>query len=83
MAAAILVAAPAIGVSAQEPVRLSAGDSIRVDGEIVGTILNINGPMMTVLSREAPRCRAGEMHGDAPICDPAPLIRHTVSLEEV
>lgn len=63
--------------------RLSAGDSIRVDGEIVGRVLNIDGLDMVVVSRAAPRCRAGQMHGDAPICDPAPLIRHTMNLDEV
>lgn len=68
---------------AQEGVRLFAGDSIRVDGEIVGTVLSITGATMTVVSREAPRCRAGEMHGDAPICDPAPLVRHTMDLQNV
>lgn len=70
-------------LSGQELVRLSAGDSIRVDGEIVGRILSITGPNMTVVSREAPRCRAGEMHGDRPICDPAPLVRHTMDLGNV
>lgn len=63
--------------------RLSAGDSIRVDGDIVGRVLFIEGPTLVVVSREAPRCRAGEMHGDAPICDPAPLVRHTMALDEV
>ena len=70
-------------VSGQEAVRLSAGDSIRVDRQIVGRILSIEGPTMTVVSREAPRCRAGEMHGDRPICDPAPLVRHTMDLDNV
>ncbi|NNF13430.1 MAG: hypothetical protein HKN72_09410 [Gemmatimonadetes bacterium] len=70
-------------LSGQESVRLSAGDSIRVDGEIVGRILSITGPNMTLVSREAPRCRAGEMHGDRPICDPAPLIRHSMDLGDV
>ena len=69
--------------SAQEGVRLSAGDSIRVDGDIVGRVLSIEGQTMTVVSRAAPRCRAGEMHGDAPICDPAPLVRHTMAVDEV
>lgn len=69
--------------SGQEAVRLSAGDSIRVDGEIVGRVLSITGPNMTLVSREAPRCRAGEMHGDRPICDPAPLVRHTMDLGSV
>lgn len=70
-------------LSGQEAVRLSAGDSIRVDGEIVGRVLSITGPNMTVVSRAAPRCRAGEMHGDRPICDPAPLVRHTMDLGDV
>lgn len=68
---------------AQEAVRLFAGDSVRVDGEIVGRILNIEGPTMVVISHEAPRCRAGERHGEAPICDPAPLVRHTLDMGEV
>lgn len=38
---------------------------------------------MVVISREAPRCRAGQAHGEAPICDPAPLVRHTLAVEEV
>lgn len=82
---ALLAVAPAFGagVAAQEPVELFAGDSIRVDGEIVGRILSIQGPTMIVVSREAPRCRAGEGHGDAPICDPAPLVRHTMNMDEV
>lgn len=70
-------------LAAQEEVRLFAGDSIRVDGEIVGRILSIEGPTMVVISREAPRCRAGQAHGEAPICDPAPLVRHTLAVEEV
>lgn len=70
-------------LAAQEEVRLFAGDSIRVDGEIVGRILSIEGPTMTVISREAPRCRAGQGHGEAPVCDPAPLVRHTLAMDEV
>lgn len=70
-------------MAGQEAVRLSAGDSIRVDREVVGRILSITGPTMTVVSREAPRCRAGEMHGDRPICDPAPLVRHTWDIGDV
>jgi len=80
---ALLLLLHAGTVAAQEEARLSAGDSIRVDGVMVGTVLNISGPVMTVVTRSAPRCRAGEMHGDAPICDPAPLVRHTMNLEEV
>lgn len=63
--------------------QLFAGDSIRVDGDVVGRILSIEGPTMVVISREAPRCRAGERHGEAPICDPAPLVRHTMNVREV
>jgi hypothetical protein len=71
------------GAGAQEAVRLFAGDSVRVDGDIVGRILNIEGPTIVVISREKPRCRAGERHGEAPICDPAPLVRHTMDVGEV
>jgi hypothetical protein len=70
-------------LGAQEEVRLHAGDSIRVDGDIVGRILSIDGPTMVLISREAPRCRAGQGHGEAPICDPAPLVRHTLAVDEV
>ena len=74
---------PGSALEAQQQVRLSAGDSVRVDGEIVGRILFIDGPDMVVVSREAPRCRAGQMHGEAAVCDPAPLVRHEMKLEEV
>ena len=63
--------------------RLFAGDSVRVDGEIVGRILSIEGSNMVVISREAPRCRAGQAHGEAPVCDPAPLVRHTMDVGDV
>ena len=59
---------------------LLAGDSVRVDGVLVGRVLRVDGAMATVLSRQKPRCRAGEMHGDAPICDPAPVIRREIDL---
>lgn len=66
----------------RQPTNLFAGDSVRVDGQ-VGRILSIEGSRMTVVSREEPRCRAGQMHGDAPICDPAPLIRNAYDVEQV
>lgn len=62
---------------------LSAGDSVRIDGDLVGRVLSIDGPRLTVVSRGEPRCRAGQMHGDAPICDPAPLMRNEMNLTEV
>lgn len=64
-------------------VQLFAGDSVRIDGSLVGTVLSIEGPRMTVVSRGAPRCRAGEMHGDAPLCDPAPIFRQEMDLSTV
>lgn len=64
------------------PNNLFAGDSVRVDGQI-GRILSISGSQMTVVSRGEPRCRAGQMHGDAPICDPAPLIRNSYDVNSV
>lgn len=79
--ATLLLAASVL--AAQDRVPLYAGDSIRVDGEIVGRILSIEGRVVRVVSRQAPRCRAGEMHGEAAICDPAPIVRHTVNLDEV
>lgn len=87
MPAALLLASLTLlgggSLVAQEEVRLFAGDSIRVDGEIVGRILSIEGPTMVVISRETPRCRAGEAHGEAPVCDPAPLVRHTLAVDDV
>lgn len=80
--AALLVALAPV-LNAQEAVRLFAGDSIRVDGQIIGRVLSIEGRVMNVVSHEAPRCRAGLMHGDPAICDPAPLVRHTMNLDEV
>jgi hypothetical protein len=59
---------------------LFAGDSVRVDGVLVGRVLRVEGSTATVLSREKPKCRAGEGHGDAPICDPAPVIRRDIDL---
>jgi len=73
----------ASALPAQEVMRLSAGDSIRVDRDVVGRVLSLEGNALVVVSRAAPRCRAGQMHGDAPICDPAPLVRHTMNLDEV
>lgn len=83
MIGAALLLAPASAAVAQQAARLSAGDSIRVDGEIVGRVLSIDDRVVNVVSREAPRCRAGLMHGDPAICDPSPIVRHTVSLDEV
>lgn len=83
MAGGALLLMAASAAVAQQAARLSAGDSIRVDGEIVGRVLSINDGVMYVVGREAPRCRAGLMHGDPAICDPAPIVRHTVVLDEV
>lgn len=62
---------------------LFAGDSVRVDGSVVGRVLSVEGNHFTLLSRGKPVCRAGQMHGDAPICDPAPVQRQTLALDEV
>lgn len=64
-------------------IELFAGDSVRINGDFVGRVLSIQGPSMTVVSRGTQRCRAGEMHGDAPICDPAPMIRREMDLSAV
>lgn len=70
-------------VSAQaESVQLFAGDSIRIDGTTIASVLAIDGNRLVAISRAKPRCRAGERHGEAPICDPAPLIRQDVDLRE-
>ena len=63
--------------------RLLAGDSIRVNGTVVGRVLSVEGNTFTLLSRGKPICRAGEMHGEAPICDPAPIQRRTLLFGEV
>lgn len=70
--------------SAQEaPVQLFAGDSIRIDRTTIASVLAVDGNRLVAISRAKPRCRAGERHGEAPICDPAPLIRQDVDLREV
>jgi hypothetical protein len=84
----LLVAASAFlcsarDLQAQDVTRdLFAGDSVRVDGVLIGRVIRVEGPIATVTSREKPRCRAGEGHGDAPICDPAPMIRRDIDLRQ-
>jgi len=78
--AVVLLATGSARSAAQSEGRLCAGDSVRVDGTLVGSVLAIDGPRLIVVSRGKPRCRAGEGHGDAPICDPAPLLRREVNL---
>ena len=71
----------ALDVHAQSrTTELFAGDSVRVDDVLIGRLLSIDGVIATVLSREKPRCRAGEGYGDPPICDPAPQIRREIDL---
>lgn len=85
-ALAVVFGIAASAVSAQDvaiPSALLAGDSVRIDGDLVGRVLSIEGPNLVVVSRGEPRCRAGEMHGDAPICDPAPLIRREMDVNDV
>lgn len=85
---ALIALAPA-AAAAQDPdqvapaLALFAGDSVRVNGSVVGRVLSVEGNYFTLLSRGKPVCRAGEMHGDAPICDPAPLNRETLAIDEV
>ncbi|MEM7415071.1 MAG: hypothetical protein AAF389_06215 [Gemmatimonadota bacterium] len=81
LSAPTIVSAQA-GDVGRQPTNLFAGDSVRVDGE-VGRILSLDGSRMTVVSRAEPVCRAGQMHGDAPICDPAPLIRNSYEVDQV
>ena len=59
---------------------LFAGDSVRIDGVLIGRVLGVDGTTASVMSRGKPSCRAGEGYGDAPICDPAPVIRREVDL---
>jgi hypothetical protein len=76
----VLVSAPR-GLHAQNTTgELFAGDSVRVDGVLIGRVIGVDGTTATVISREKPRCRAGQGHGDAPICDPAPVIRREIDL---
>lgn len=80
----LLVALLSLGtreLSAQSgPVQLFAGDSIRIDGSTIASVLTVEGNRLITVRRAKPRCRAGERHGEAPICDPAPLIREEVDL---
>ncbi|MCH1572242.1 MAG: hypothetical protein L7S64_12925 [Longimicrobiales bacterium] len=68
---------------ASSALALFAGDSVRVNGSVVGRVLSVEGNYFTLISRGKPLCRAGQMHGDAPICDPAPMQRQTLALDEV
>ena len=82
----IVLGSSAAGISGQPSSAtgaLLAGDSVRVNGAIVGRVLSVEGNTFTLLSRGKPICRAGEMHGEAPICDPAPIQRRTLLFEEV
>ena len=86
--ALIAVGVFAVDVHAQSsdqtpPEGLFAGDSIRVNGSVVGRVLSVDGSVFTLMSRGKPVCRAGEMHGDAPICDPAPMRRETLAFDDV
>lgn len=65
------------------PPTLLAGDSVRVNGTVVGRVLSVEGNYFTLISRGKSVCRAGQMHGDAPICDPAPMQRQILALDEV
>ena len=82
----IMLGSSVAGVSGQPASAagaLLAGDSVRVNGAIGGRVLSVEGNTFTLLSRGKPVCRAGEMHGEAPICDPAPIQRRTLLFEEV
>ena len=82
----IVLGSSAAGISGQTSSAagaLLAGDSVRINGAIVGRVLSVEGNTFTLLSRGKPICRAGEMHGEAPICDPAPIQRRTLLFEEV
>jgi len=81
--ALIVSASTVFGQDEDVPSELFAGDSVRIDGTLVGRVLSIDGPNLVVVSRGVPTCRAGAMHGDAPICDPAPLIRREMMIQSV
>lgn len=69
--------------NAQEADEIFAGDSIRVDHDLVGRVLRVEGSVLTVVSRGTPRCRAGLMYGEPAVCDPAPLVQRTVDLTRI
>jgi hypothetical protein len=76
-----LLLAHGVDVAGQDTTtELFAGDSVRVDGVLIGRVLSVEGTTARVMSREKPRCRAGQAHGEAPVCDPAPMIRRDVDL---
>ena len=78
---AVLLVVGARPTSAQSgSVQLFAGDSIRIDGSTIASVVTLEGTRLTTARRAKPRCRAGERHGEAPICDPAPLIREEVDI---
>lgn len=67
----------------EAPSALTPGDVVRIDGEFVGTVMEINdGDVFAVLGEGEPRCRASEYHGERPICDPAPVVRRVIDWNE-
>ena len=54
-----------------------------VNQRFVGRVLYVDGRSLTMIARAAPKCRAGLMYGDAPICDPAPMTQRTIDLGQV
>lgn len=69
----LIAAAPAIAQEADQGI--SPGDVVRIDREVVGTLMSIENARLTVLTEGKPRCWPGIGHGDAPRCDPVPAIR--------
>ncbi len=82
-ALAMLVVPGATMAQSAGTVQLFAGDSVRINGDRIGRVLSIDGDDLVVVSRDEPRCRAGQMHGEAPVCDPAPLRRTEMKLGSV
>ena len=80
---AAILAAAASPLSGQEESALNPGDVVRVDHDFVGTLMSISGSStLTVLGEGKQRCWPGIQHGEAPRCDPAPLVRRVVDWNE-
>lgn len=70
-------------VSAQSETGVAIGDTVRIDGEFVGRITSMQSSVATVLGQGEARCTAPTRHGEAPVCDPPPMVRNTYDLSTV
>lgn len=76
--ALLLPAAPVAAQNGGDAGELAPGEVVRIDGDVVGTLMAIDDARLTILTEGKPRCWPGISHGEAPRCDPAPSVRQVV-----